>query len=569
MSLTKSEPAETAAESPQTGALKKIGPAKSSRPQQRKAGAKAATKTATNAKSTALSKEAKGRRRSMVKESLRNRAQYDSLSLRWQEKLYQTVSETTLEQAARYITPENYDSILEERESASLCGYPLCEKPPRTDLQRFHISLSKRKMFDQEELRSYCSNRCMVGSRLYKHQLSEEPLYMRGREFKIDIVVLSLGSDDEDLAGAMSKATVADNGGDTKLAGWYRESLIAKMNVPKEVSESSPLKIVEHESVPATFDVAQELGEVQFADIEGFAPEADTVRIKKNVGKVNKLVARKERLAAPAVPKEAVKEKNRQVITAKRVSLARDKDKNIAGKNNSSANDDEGVLKIVAEGIDIDPHRVLQPSYVSSSSEHEDSCTDDDSDHNDTYSKDKSDKGLFSSIFGARSSVGMSLTQFGRTWMLMDRVSTENTQQYLRDLKTSMSSGGHCTLDETAYFVSPGDPTMATRHSIILDGVIGELNGIAGRLDLGLLVRQEIGTLVSTLDLQSNMAVFNKREYQALCLLFILALSQSMEELKGQLERKETQLELEKISGEIGTDAVSLRMISQRLCEPY
>ncbi|KAJ1850480.1 hypothetical protein LPJ57_008114, partial [Coemansia sp. RSA 486] len=74
MSLTKSEPAETAAESPQTGALKKIGPAKSSRPQQRKAGAKAATKTGTNAKSTALSKEAKGRRRSMVKESLRNRA---------------------------------------------------------------------------------------------------------------------------------------------------------------------------------------------------------------------------------------------------------------------------------------------------------------------------------------------------------------------------------------------------------------------------------------------------------------------------------------------------------------
>ncbi|KAJ2859313.1 hypothetical protein FB639_005798, partial [Coemansia asiatica] len=291
MSLAKPKP-DSAVEGTQTSASKKDSISKGKQLLRRKPGQQqqATTKTATKTEAAGLSKEAKTRRRSMVKESLRNRAQYENLSLRWQEKLYAPVTEEKLKQAARYITPENYDSVLEERESANLCGYPLCDKPSRSTLQRFHISLSKRKMFDQEELRSFCSNRCMVGSRLFKHQLSEEPLYMRGREFKIDIVALPLGQDGEDMADALQRATVSDESENKEgLAGWYRESLIAKMNIPKQVSESNTLSIVEHESVPATFDIAEELGELQFADIEGFAPEADAARIKKNVGRINRI----------------------------------------------------------------------------------------------------------------------------------------------------------------------------------------------------------------------------------------------------------------------------------------
>ncbi|KAJ1817084.1 hypothetical protein LPJ56_004147 [Coemansia sp. RSA 2599] len=428
-------------------------------------------------------------------------------------------------------------------------------------------------MFDQEELRGYCSNRCMVGSRLYRHQLSEESLYMRGREFKIDVVVLPPGQDEEDLADVLSRATLTGDGERKGLAGWYRESQMAKMNIPREVSEANALSIMEHESVPATFDVAEELGELQFADIEGFAPEADMARIKKNVGRINKLEARKERLAAAsaAAPKSTAKAEGAQAIVARKMTFSADKGKGVSGKSKSkskadaSNDDEEGVLKIVAQGRDIDPRRVLEPSDASSASEYDSSWSDDDGDDE----ASKGDKGLFSGIFGARSSAGMPLTQFGRMWTLMDRISTECTQRYLRDLRQSLSDGGSGVLDETEYFVLPGDSSMAMRHSIMLDGVMGELNGVAGRLNIETVLRQEIGALVSTLDLESNMAVFKKHEYQALCVLFILALSRSMEGLRSQLDRKETLAELEKMSGDLGTDASSLRMISQRLCESY
>ncbi|KAJ2839511.1 hypothetical protein J3B02_006302 [Coemansia erecta] len=110
---------------------------------------------------------------------------------------------------------------------------------------------------------------------------------------------------------------------------------------------------------------------------------------------------------------------------------------------------------------------------------------------------------------------------------------------------------------------------MAMRHSIMLEGVIGELNGIVGRLGIELVLRQEIGTLVSTFDLESNMAVFKNHEYQVLCIVFILALAQSIEALQSQLGCKETVAGLEKMSGDLGTDASSLRMISRRLCESF
>ncbi|KAJ2373864.1 hypothetical protein GGI05_007390, partial [Coemansia sp. RSA 2603] len=238
---------------------------------------------------TGLSKEAQQRRRSVVKESVRTRAQYESLSLRWQEKLSDPVSEDLLVQAARYITPDDYDSIIEERLAGNLCAYPLCDRKPRKGLQRFHISLAKRKVFDQEELKQYCCNQCMVGSRFYKQQLSEEALYMRGRNFKIDIIVMPLSYSEEQKPGeALAKAVGGVNGDSESLQTWYRKSLMNKMMIPKLVADNNPLQIVEHEAEPASFDIVEGLGKMQFADIEGFEPEADSARIKRDVVRINK-----------------------------------------------------------------------------------------------------------------------------------------------------------------------------------------------------------------------------------------------------------------------------------------
>ena len=47
------------------------------------------------------------------------------------------------------IVPGHYTDIVEERNIVSLCGYPLCTNPlgPQP-LQRYHISLAQKKVFD-------------------------------------------------------------------------------------------------------------------------------------------------------------------------------------------------------------------------------------------------------------------------------------------------------------------------------------------------------------------------------------------------------------------------------------
>ncbi|KAJ2328853.1 hypothetical protein GGI00_004090, partial [Coemansia sp. RSA 2681] len=251
--------------------------------------------TATSSEATAA-REARARRRSVARDSVRTKARFDSLVLRWQEKLLDPASsEILLKQAAQYLTPEDFDSIILERTSGDICGYPLCANPTRKLKQRYHISIHQRKLFDMEEHASYCSNRCMVGSRFYKQQLSEEPIYMRDRKESLDIEVLPLSigdsQDNVSLAGP-NGATSAEaiHASDQSLINWYRNSLMAKMNIPKRVADANLLQIIEHTSVEAVdHDLSAAVGKLQFADIEGFEPEADVSRIKRAVGLACKL----------------------------------------------------------------------------------------------------------------------------------------------------------------------------------------------------------------------------------------------------------------------------------------
>ncbi|KAJ2739058.1 hypothetical protein GGI20_006173, partial [Coemansia sp. BCRC 34301] len=245
---------------------------------------------------TVAAREARAKRRAAVRDSVRTKARYDSLVLRWQEKLLgPEASELLLRQAAQYLTPEDFDSVIMERTSGGLCGYPLCANPTRKLKQRYHISIRQRKVFDMEEHASYCSNRCMVGSRFYKQQLSEDPVYMRSREESLDIEVLPLSIGDSQNSvshTASSSATSAEaiHASDKSLINWYRDSLMAKMNIPRRVADANPLLIVEHSSVTAVdHDLSAAVGKLQFADIEGFEPEADVSRIKKAVSFASKL----------------------------------------------------------------------------------------------------------------------------------------------------------------------------------------------------------------------------------------------------------------------------------------
>jgi hypothetical protein len=118
----------------------------------------------------------------LVKESAQQRFKIEKLVFVWQEKLFSQakISAHTLQRAATYLQPKTYEEIVEERVVQDWCGYPLCDNSPKAqELQKYKISLSQRKVYDQTELANYCSDGCYHKSKYYILQLSEEPVWFR------------------------------------------------------------------------------------------------------------------------------------------------------------------------------------------------------------------------------------------------------------------------------------------------------------------------------------------------------------------------------------------------------
>ncbi|KAJ2369657.1 hypothetical protein H4S02_009906, partial [Coemansia sp. RSA 2611] len=402
--------------SPLTPAAELLGSDSSTRALSRPA---TATASATDAKA---SREARARRRNTVRESVRTKARFDSLVLRWQEKLLEpATSELLLRQAAQYLTPDDFDSVILERTSGDLCGYPLCARATRKLEQRYHISLRQRKLFDMEEHASYCSNRCMVGSRFYRQQLSEEPVYMRSRKENLDIEVLplSVGDNRDQVSPAEPNgAPAADSTStsDQSLINWYRDSLLAKMNIPKRVADANPLQIVEHTPTEVVdVDLSAAVGKLQFADIEGFEPEADRDTASRG----------------SAVPARGPVKKGSELL--RRVAET----------------DVESSPSAPPTPVDATPCDTDAKDKDSDDSEAEESTSDGDEDEeaddNDSDVEGSAvDSGHFAKLVETQGShVGArpALSLFGRMWMLADRITSEKTQKYLRDLKQASDTG--------------------------------------------------------------------------------------------------------------------------------
>ncbi|KAG2216903.1 hypothetical protein INT45_010931 [Circinella minor] len=117
----------------------------------------------------------------LIKSSAEQRLQAQQLAFSWQEKLFskRQVPVSLLRQAATILQPQTYDEVVEERAVQDYCGYPLCNNAPVKDQPRYRISLSQRKVFDQTELASYCSDNCLQKSKYFRMQLSEEPVWFR------------------------------------------------------------------------------------------------------------------------------------------------------------------------------------------------------------------------------------------------------------------------------------------------------------------------------------------------------------------------------------------------------
>ncbi|KAL5230641.1 hypothetical protein ABZP36_029417 [Zizania latifolia] len=84
--------------------------------------------------------------------------------------------------AAALLSRADYGDVVTERSIAGVCGYPACPCPlPEEDARRagprFHISLREHRVYDLEEARKFCSERCLVASAAFAASLPPERPY--------------------------------------------------------------------------------------------------------------------------------------------------------------------------------------------------------------------------------------------------------------------------------------------------------------------------------------------------------------------------------------------------------
>ncbi|CDH56433.1 hypothetical protein RO3G_09153 [Lichtheimia corymbifera JMRC:FSU:9682] len=185
----------------------------------------------------------------VMKESVQHRARMQQLVFSWQEKIFSIpkVPSSLLRQAATILQPQTYDEIVEERAVQDWCGYPLCGNTPQKDQPRYHISLSRRKVFDQSELASFCSEACLQRSKYFRMQLSEDPVWIRDMQAvpKVHIILL-----DQDVKKVLANEQQKNN--QTRHSGHeirqnYVQQLLANVPAAAGGGEHTELRIVEHD----------------------------------------------------------------------------------------------------------------------------------------------------------------------------------------------------------------------------------------------------------------------------------------------------------------------------------
>lgn len=96
-----------------------------------------------------------------------------------QKHLFETIqTDTQLHAAGSLMSKNDFKNVITERSIAKSCGYPLCPNPLSSNhvkpKGKYHISLREHRVYDLEEMRMYCSTKCLVESQAFLGTLQEE-----------------------------------------------------------------------------------------------------------------------------------------------------------------------------------------------------------------------------------------------------------------------------------------------------------------------------------------------------------------------------------------------------------
>lgn len=94
----------------------------------------------------------------------------------------ETVDEKVLISIVKYIDPNHYEEIVEERFLTKVCGYPICSNELKyIPTQKYHISKAN-KVHDIADRKRYCSGQCYKASKFLEAQISPTPIWLRKQQ---------------------------------------------------------------------------------------------------------------------------------------------------------------------------------------------------------------------------------------------------------------------------------------------------------------------------------------------------------------------------------------------------
>ncbi len=116
-----------------------------------------------------------------LENSIRKRVALEERAFRIVERLIENpVEEEYFRESGRYIDPNHYADIVEERSIVNQCGYPLCVQILKNvPKQKYRISTRTNTVYDITERKKFCSGSCYSASRYYEKQLSTVPVWAR------------------------------------------------------------------------------------------------------------------------------------------------------------------------------------------------------------------------------------------------------------------------------------------------------------------------------------------------------------------------------------------------------
>lgn len=95
----------------------------------------------------------------------------------------QVKDEDTLKWLARFMTPDTYSDLMDERNLNKLCGYPMCHASPERERDPFEMSkVTKQFLWENNPyayLSRFCSKYHFRCSQFYQVQLSDDALFSR------------------------------------------------------------------------------------------------------------------------------------------------------------------------------------------------------------------------------------------------------------------------------------------------------------------------------------------------------------------------------------------------------